>query len=398
MIAILAFYLVILTGLLLWGIYRNWPSCIGVCVNQTVASASPSPTAAATQPTQTPTPTPTPTPTSKPTPTPTPTPTPAPGQQTTTQSTTTITIESVSPKTGLTNCNTQVTIKGKGFKKGASVIFGGVPGTDATVDTSNGQFISVQPPTHAEGDVDVVVKNPDGAVSDIAKAAYSYACPPAPETDLFLLVVFAGALGGALHGLRSLYWYVGLRSLLKSWVLMYFLLPFTGATIAVVFYAVIRAGLLPIQTVQTSKNTSIAMMAIAVLVGLFSQQAAVKLKDIFEAILAKPAAGPPTESKPQGSVPPGGKPETKPPSAPTPAISPASGPGGKPVKITGTGMKSVKSITFGGVPGTAVEIAPDGTITVIPPSLAVGQDPKVEVVVTGDKDPPVKLEFTYSQS
>src|SRR6185295_1232668 len=117
-----------------------------------------------------------------------------------------------------------------------------------------------------------------------------------------LLVIFAGALGGTLHGLRSLYWYVGLRSLLKSWTLMYVLLPFTGAVIAVIFYAVIRAGLLP---VPSTKEASLVIVAISVLVGLFSQQAAVKLKDVAEAFLAKPAVGPAAESKPQGSVPPG---------------------------------------------------------------------------------------------
>ncbi|HZI87445.1 MAG TPA: IPT/TIG domain-containing protein, partial [Pyrinomonadaceae bacterium] len=222
---------------------------------------------------------------------------------------------------------------------------------------------------------------------------YSYTCPPLPETDLFSLVVFAGALGGALHGLRSLYWYVGLRNLLKSWTLMYVLLPFTGATIAVIFYAVISAGFLP---VQASKNISVATIAIAALVGLFSQQAAVKLKDIADAFFTKPAPGPPSESKPQGSVPPGGSPELKP-GPPKPAISPASGPAGTPVKITNTGMKSVKSITFGGVPGTDFAIAADGTITVSAPKLAEGQGPKVEVVVTGDKELPVKFEFTYTK-
>jgi hypothetical protein len=386
MIMLLAFYLVVLTGLLLWGIYSRWPNCGVVCVNQTAPSGSSSPSPAAT-PLPTTQPTPTPTPPTQPTPTPTPTPTTT---TTTTTPTATIVIESVSPKTGLMNCNIQVTVKGKGFKPGASVIFGGVPAT-GTVDPS-GQFISVQPPGHAEGDVDLVVKNPDGVSSDIAKNAFTYSCPPSNETDLFLLVVFAGALGGALHGLRSLSWYVGLRSLLKSWTLMYVLLPFTGATIAVIFYAVIRAGLLP---VQASNNTSMGMIAIAVLVGLFSQQAAVKLKDIADAFLAKPASGPPSESKPQGSLPPGGSPETKPgPGAPKPAISPADGQAGTKVKIKGTGMTKVDKITFGGVDATGFTITTaDDTITVEAPTPAAGQG-KVDVEVTGDKGT-VKLSFTY---
>src|SRR6185503_13101879 len=108
--------------------------------------------------------TPTPAPTAPPTQTQSPTPVPTP------------TIESVSPKSGLIKCNIQVTIKGKNFKDGATVSFGGVPAT-GKVDPS-GQFINVQPPAHVEGDVDLVVKNSDGTSSDIAKAAYTYTCPP----------------------------------------------------------------------------------------------------------------------------------------------------------------------------------------------------------------------------
>ncbi len=388
MIAALAFYGVLITSLMLWGIYGRWPACEALCVNQATASASPSPSATPATPSPTIQPSPTPSPTPSRTASPTPSPTPPPTQPTTTP-TPTIAIESVSPKAGPIDCNTQVTIKGKGFKNGASVVFGGVPATPVTVDP-NGLFISVTPPAHAEGEVDLVVKNPDGASSDIAKAAYTYTCPTSSESDLFLLVVFAGALGGALHSLRSLYWYTGLRSLLKSWTLMYVLLPFTGATMAVVFYVIMRAGLLP---VQNTKNVSMGVIGIAILVGLFSQQAAVKLKDIADAFLAKPAPGPPSESKPQGSVPPGGSTEAKPGTA-KPAISPDNGQAGTQVKITGTGMKTVSSITFGGVEGSDKAVATDGTITVKAPPQSASLTGPVEVIVKGDTGT-VKLSFTY---
>ena len=266
------------------------------------------------------------------------------------------------------------------------MFFGGVPANEVITDP-NGKSISVAPPAHAEGEVDLVVKNPDGASSDIVKGAYTYTCPPIPETDLFLLVIFAGALGGALHGLRSLCWYAGLRSLLKSWTLMYVLLPFTGATMAVIFFMIIRAGLLPL---QTTKNVSAGIIAVAILVGLFSQQAAVKLKDIADAFLAKPAPGPPAEPKPQGSVSSG---ESK--TGPVkPALMPERGQAGTPVKITGTGMKTISSVTFGGVEGTEKAVAPDGTITVKAPEQTPLPTSPVEVVITGDKGT-VKLLFTY---
>ena len=398
-IVVLAFYLVALTGLFLWGIYTRWPTCSVVCL---APSASPSPTPTpppSTQPSPTPAATPA-TPAGTPTPTPTATQPPATGTQpppttTATPPPVTVTIESVSPKAGLVNCTIQVTIKGRGFKKDASALFGGLPATVVSVDP-NGQFITVQPPSHAEGDVDVVVKNADGATSDIAKAAFNYSCPPAPEGDLFLLIVFAGALGGTLHGLRSLYWYVGLRSLLRSWTLMYVLLPFTGASIAVVFYAIIRAGLIP---VQSSKNASLGMIAMALLVGLFSQQAAVKLKDIFDAFFAKPAQGPPAESKPQPSVPPGGSaPATKPGVGPaTPTFDKPQGKAGDQVKITGTNMTRVDSITFGAVAEKGPFPVAGNAITItVPEQPTQLADPNVDVVIKGDAATET-LRFTYEQ-
>ena len=380
MIGLLALYLVVITGLLLWGIYQRWPSCDGVCMSQPSASASPSPNQAAT-PTPSPTPSPTPNQTTAPT-----TPPSTPAQPT--PSPTPIKITSVSPTTSLMNCEI-VVVKGEGFKQKASVIFGGVPVT-GEVDPL-GQSISVKPPAHVEGAVDLIVKNPDGATSDIAKAAFNYNCPPVSETRLFLLVVLAGALGGTLHSLRSIYWYTGLRNVVKSWILMYVLLPFIGSAMAVVFYAIIRAGLLP---VQTNKSISLVVIAIAILVGLFSPQAAVKLKDIANAFFAKPEPGPPKESKPQGSVPPGDGSAAKPNPA-TPAITPGKGAAGTQVKITGTGMKTVSSVTFGGVEGNdRSAVAPDGTFTVkAPPQTPLPTTP-VDVVVTGDKDP-VTLRFTY---
>ena len=287
------------------------------------------------------------------------------------------------------NCEIEVIVKGEGFKQKASVIFGGVPVT-GEVDPL-GQSITVQPPAHVEGAVDLIVKNPDGATSDIAKAAFNYSCPPISDTRLFLLVVLAGALGGTLHSLRSIYWYTGLRNVVKSWILMYVLLPFIGSAMAVVFYAIIRAGLLP---VQTTKSISLVVIAIAILVGLFSPQAAVKLKDIAKAFLAKPEPGPPKESKPQGTVPPGDGSVSKPGSA-KPTIKPSSGPVDAQVTITGTGMKAVRSVTFGGVEGKGRSaVAAAGTFTVkAPPQTPLPTTP-VDVVVTGDKDP-VTLRFTY---
>ena len=48
------------------------------------------------------------------------------------------------------------------------------------------------------------------------------------EGRLFVIVLLAGSLGGMVHTLRSLYWYVGNRNLRYSWLLMYATLPSLG--------------------------------------------------------------------------------------------------------------------------------------------------------------------------
>jgi hypothetical protein len=110
------------------------------------------------------------------------------------------------------------------------------------------------------------------------------------ETRLLLLVVCAGALGSLVHGLRSIYWYIGCRSLVWSWVPKYVIQPFGAAVLAVVFYLVIRGGFF--SSDASSQHTSpFGFMALSAMVGMFSEQAVLKLKDIAETLLTKPPSG-----------------------------------------------------------------------------------------------------------
>jgi hypothetical protein len=110
------------------------------------------------------------------------------------------------------------------------------------------------------------------------------------EQRLLALVLLGGALGGLLHSIRSLGWYVGNRKLVMSWLLRYLMLVFTGAGLAFVFYVVVRGGFFSPGT--SFENTSpFGFIAFATLVGLFSEQAILKLKEISETLLAKPAPG-----------------------------------------------------------------------------------------------------------
>jgi hypothetical protein len=302
---------------------------------------------------------------------------------------------SVSPVSGSVEGNTWVTIKGSGFNpdrnagaRKTQVTFGGLPGTIDEAATD--EWITVKTPSHPASKVDVAVINPDGT-SDVLSAAYTFTCPPPSDADLILVVILAGALGGVIHAIRSFWWYVGNRELVWSWSLMYILLPFTGAAIATVFFLIVRGGFMD---PPKDKEATLFVIAIAVLTGLFSQQAALKLADIANAVFTKPGEG--KNPAPQSSESIGASGATKPPSPAVPKIDPAKGPlaGNQEVTITATGFTSVKSVSFGERAASDVKIdAATSTISAKTPA----QDAKgeVDVTVQDDKDQTVKLKYTY---
>lgn len=110
------------------------------------------------------------------------------------------------------------------------------------------------------------------------------------ETRLLIIVMLCGFLGAMIYSLRSFFWYVGNRKLVVSWLIMYALIPIVGSMMAVVFYLVLRGGLFsPATTV--SDTSPFGFAAIAALVGMFMQQSAMKLKSVFEALMAKGETG-----------------------------------------------------------------------------------------------------------
>jgi hypothetical protein len=93
-----------------------------------------------------------------------------------------------------------------------------------------------------------------------------------------MVVALAGALGASLHSLRSASRYIGERYLFRSWLPFYVLLPFVGAILSTIVYLVLRAGLI---TGGSASQDPFGFAAVAALVGLFSSQAAEKLKEVF---------------------------------------------------------------------------------------------------------------------
>jgi hypothetical protein len=120
------------------------------------------------------------------------------------------------------------------------------------------------------------------------------------DVVLFVIVATAGALGGLIHTIRSLCWYLGNRYLRWSWVPFYLLLPVVGASGATVFYLVFRAGLFSPSTTSTQVNP-FGFAAVASLVGLFSEQAMEKLQDVFGSLLAPARTGRDTVHQEQGA-------------------------------------------------------------------------------------------------
>jgi IPT/TIG domain-containing protein len=318
----LSVYTVALMVVIVWILVSLWPPLRPKEVHDRLVKEAPSPS-----PTPTPTPTPTPpvggggtrrartraTPTPRPSPTPTPTattsvtPTPSP------TATVTAPIE----------CKERVKVK-EGF----------------CLDENNKPITGV------------------GAVEVFGMCRCIY-----DEDRLLLIVLLAGALGACVHSLRSLSWYIGSRRLFWSWSAMYFMLPFLGGGIASIFYLVIRGGFFS-PTSKVEDMSPYGFAALAAIVGMFTEQAILKLKKVGGAILD------PT---------PPGKDHVDPPPKIT-GIGPKQGQAGEKVTITGQAFSANAKVAFDGIDAEITE-ATETLIVVTSPTHAPG---KVDVAVIND--------------
>ena len=147
------------------------------------------------------------------------------------------------------------------------------------------------------------------------------------EQRLLLLVILGGALGALVHCLRSVYWYIGYRNLVKSWMPMYFMMPFAGAALSLVFYLVVRGGFFSPQS-SFQQTSPFGFAAFAALVGLFSTQAVLKLKDVAEVLWTKPESG--ADARPQQTI----TPAVSAAAPSTPSVPQTPKPGGSPTAKT----------------------------------------------------------------
>jgi hypothetical protein len=106
--------------------------------------------------------------------------------------------------------------------------------------------------------------------------------PITREVQLLLLVLCAGLLGSWLHATRSLAVYIGNRTAIESWFWWYITQPFLGVVMALIFYAVLRGGFLTGTPADVRVVNPFGAIAVAALVGMFSDKAANKLAEVFD--------------------------------------------------------------------------------------------------------------------
>ncbi|MGP4024295.1 IPT/TIG domain-containing protein [Actinomadura sp. 3N407] len=174
------------------------------------------------------------------------------------------------------------------------------------------------------------------------------------ETSLFVIVMAAGALGSAVHVLRSFYWYVGNRALRRSWLMMYLLLPFVGALLGLIVYLVLRGGLTS-PAGGASDINPYGITAIAALVGLFSRETSEKLRSVFSTLLASAPPGRDQALAPRIT-----------------AIEPAGGPVGTAVAVHGTGLASATAVRFGAAESRISDATDTLIRTAVPPGATTG--------------------------
>jgi len=356
-----------------------------------------------------------------------------------------LSITSVDPNQGPATAKTEVTILGTGFTDGTQVFFGDIPSIKVLRE-SDTVLLATTPPWPKEGQaglLTVQVVSPSGQKNSLTNAfqfrrdtdiqqapaagsepaigpgahrntGETPTAPAASNTSamrevqhklaqstttvkssslpffgwagslrdnirLLLIVIIVGAVGGLIHVMRSFYWYVGNRNLKTSWLLMYLLVPFVAAGLALLFFLIIRGGFG--QSVPT-QSTVDAYAALAALVGMFSQQALAKLKNIAESVFTGAEKG---KDQALGTAP-----------LKLSQLKPTTGPttGGTVVRMTGSGFDDHVQIKFGGVVGTSVTKVSDTQLTVTTPAHAAGAVDVEASNTTGQRSTLASV-FTY---
>jgi hypothetical protein len=101
-----------------------------------------------------------------------------------------------------------------------------------------------------------------------------------PDARLLLVALLSGLLGAQVHVTTSFADYLGNRTFYSSWVPWYAVRPLIGLTLGLLFYLIVRAGIVTSNGADAVNPFGVA--AISGMAGLFSKQTVDKLRDVFE--------------------------------------------------------------------------------------------------------------------
>lgn len=125
----------------------------------------------------------------------------------------------------------------------------------------------------------------DGANWDSTVTLFGWSFQLAIEVRFIWLVIIGATLGSYVHAATSFVSFVGNRKLRKSWLWWYILRAPIGVCLALVFYFVVHSGLLSGQGSEKIVNPY-GVAGLAGLVGMFSKQAADKLREVFDSLFS----------------------------------------------------------------------------------------------------------------
>ena len=195
-----------------------------------------------------------------------------------------------------------IRIFGDNFKQTSKVKFNGAERTTHYVNEHQLVVSPVSSDVLAPGAIVITVTNPaantEKNADEETSNAVTLAVEPAgsitgewnmfwwqikirQEPRLILLVLFTGGLGACMSALQSLADYIGEKKLAESWLTFYVVRPQIGAGIALVFYLVIRGGFLASTNFDAATVNTFGVAAVAALVGMFSDKAILKLREVF---------------------------------------------------------------------------------------------------------------------
>src|SRR3990172_11822398 len=122
---------------------------------------------------------------------------------------------------------------------------------------------------------------PTGGASDpVVVLGDRVAVSSDPDACVILIAALSALLGSFVHSATSFATYLGNYKLLRAWVGWYVLRPVIGMALGLVFYFLLRAGLVTTESAAAVNEFGVA--ALSALAGMFSKQAADKLEEVFE--------------------------------------------------------------------------------------------------------------------